>query len=181
MKGSPVGLLLCAVATGSLACGGETDHSSCAETDTTAGAMTTKCQAPLAILRHAGSDEPYLPCRLYEAFRAGSPQCACDAPGYASVDSVPSSVTEEIRVRSETCEDGCCSDTCLCELRQLDGPELQACLYEPFASSPTGWCYVDVRQGVGVPGFESKIAGCGHGFRIRSYEGKFEGYLACQY
>lgn len=174
--------LLLLVAFGWLGCGGKAREDACpGDPSEKTEAMTIRCREPLPISFDPVSGEPSIACRLYETFTAGSPQCACDGPSYAPVASVPSSVTRAIRAQEEECVGACCSERCVCELKQLTGTALHECLYQPFTASPTGWCYVDVEQDVGVAGLEPQTSACGRGLRIRSEMGNFEAYLACQF
>jgi hypothetical protein len=161
-----------------LGCGGKTETSFCPATDTASEALTIKCREEIPILHDPETGDPYVACRLYEVFDVGSPECACDAPGYTLPTKVPSSVYEEMVWSNQECTPPCCPEKCVCELLQHSGEKLAQCLNEPYSFLPTGWCYVNVEKGVGVEGYGQTRA-CGRGLRIETHR-KFEGYLTCQ-
>jgi hypothetical protein len=100
----------------------------------------------------ASSGYGHVPCVFYAVFQAGTPACACDGKGYAPT-SPPDAVVEYLR-DLHGCADPCCTDLCVCEFLQLEGPELLACqngTEHELSPAPIGWCYVSPDQGIGNP------------------------------
>jgi hypothetical protein len=98
-----------------------------------------------------------VPCQVIEAKPPSGATCSCDvSPGRSGeVAAGLRDAVEEELVVGEYCDGGtniACSSFCLCEIQQLSGAELDACLNSlADPGGIHGFCYVAPNEGAGNP------------------------------
>jgi len=121
--------------------------------DRMAGALREAClPRPLtADTDPASPDFGTVPCSIVEVEPAGGAACACD-PESGRLDVASADLSGAVRehlVSLGYCREGelpLC-DYCFCEIRQFEGPDLDACRTEADLSGPPGYCYLDEAAG----------------------------------
>jgi hypothetical protein len=106
-------------------------------------------------------DTGRVPCAMVEVLPADAQGTCAPCTGIVGRTDPSTAVARSVQRQLESlgqCSDPGCPGTCLCEIEQSLGAELEACQKDANASAP-GYCYIDAALKLGNPGLVQDCPG----------------------